>query len=303
MKTALLGTALSLFVALTVSACSSVDEEEIARSSEAVSCGATVDVYLVRGPHNNGYDQAASSFACGSVRSNTDFYRGAGDANHPDGHLGNDIFGPRGTPIVAARAGTVVDVSTDAIGGNNVTVRDGCGWSHYYAHMDSFAGGITTGKAVSAGTQLGTLGDTGQAKGTLPHLHYSIFPDSYSAGIDPHPLLVRVEGSSCGGNTDPVAVAPATRVTCGDVAKKEGFADHALCEWNGNKACRGTGRQTDDCDHCCDSRELPPATTTKTCGELAREYGFVYAKCEWNGNDACKGSGAKTADCDHCCDD
>jgi hypothetical protein len=43
----------------------------------------------------------------------------------------------------------------------------------------------------------GALGDTGSARGTAPHLHFFVFPGNDNAGIDPFPLLSRVEAGAC----------------------------------------------------------------------------------------------------------
>ncbi|HYO70056.1 MAG TPA: peptidoglycan DD-metalloendopeptidase family protein [Archangium sp.] len=159
---------------------------------QATSCAASVKRYPVNGRHNNGYDSGWSNFQCspttGSL-SNSDFIGGQ--------HLGNDIFGAKGTPIVAAQDGYIRIGFTDSIGGNVVYVQDNCGWWYYYAHLQTVSRELYVGKWVSAGTYLGTLGDTGSAAGTAPHLHFSIYPDgSYNSGIDPHALIKNVEGTT-----------------------------------------------------------------------------------------------------------
>lgn len=210
---------LAMFTAA-LGACSAAPEEESASSESSVTaCGASLARYPVAGPHNGGYDEAATTFSCGSSRDNSDYYRGAGDANHANGHLGNDIFGQRGTPIVAAQSGIVVEASFTSIGGNNVVIRDDCGWSQYYAHLDSIdRGNIAVGRRVAAGSPVGTLGDTGQARGTAPHLHFSVYPNgNYDAGIDPFPLLDSVAETACGAPADaPPPFEPAERPMGGD---------------------------------------------------------------------------------------
>ncbi len=171
-------------------------------------CGARLERYPVRGAHNGGWDDNVSTFTCSPKPSwapnNSDFYRGAGDVNHANGHLGNDIFAARGAPIVVARTGVVTRVANDAIGGLNLSMRDDCGWYLYYAHLDSIdAAVVQTGKRLAAGTRIGTLGDTGQARGTMPHLHFSIFPGDYDRGIDPFPFLKAVEATACAASSSP----------------------------------------------------------------------------------------------------
>lgn len=161
---------------------------EGAGSMPDATCNPVFSRYPVAGPHNNGYDANWSVWRCDRVNSNSD-YSGA--------HLGNDIFGARGTPIVAAQAGTISWSFTDPTGGNVVYVVDDCGWWHYYAHLDSVDPGLWIGQRVMAGARLGTLGNTGSAASTQPHLHYSTYPGTYSQGIDPFPYLYGVENSSC----------------------------------------------------------------------------------------------------------
>ena len=90
-------------------------------------------------------------------------------------HQGNDIFAARGTPVVAVQAGEVIRVNPPsaptALGGVTVTYRTADGSEWYNAHLDSIAGGISVGASVSRGQQIGTVGDTGNARGTSPHLH------------------------------------------------------------------------------------------------------------------------------------
>jgi hypothetical protein len=173
-------------------------EEEIASTVQPVTCAASVARYPVAGVHNNGWDQQWYNFACVSNGTttifNSDFIAGQ--------HIGNDIFAPRGTPVQAAVDGWVPNNFWNSVGGNVVYVQDNCGWTHYYAHLDSVS--ITGNRWVSAGTILGTVGNTGSAANTAPHLHYSIYPDGvYANGIDPAPLTQPVEGTACGAPTPP----------------------------------------------------------------------------------------------------
>jgi hypothetical protein len=179
----------------------------------AVTCGPVFERYPVAGRHNNGYDPYWYVWNCSTANSNSDF------------HLGNDIFGARGTPIVAAQAGTIsYSLEWDGSGGNVVYVVDDCGWWHYYAHLDTKDPALYLGKRVMAGARLGTLGNTGSASGTEPHLHYSTYPGNYGSGIDPWPYLYAVENGSCssgnacscleGINVDGYTI-PVTDTDCG----------------------------------------------------------------------------------------
>ncbi|HEY4574297.1 MAG TPA: M23 family metallopeptidase [Thermoanaerobaculia bacterium] len=102
-------------------------------------------------------------------------------------HEGIDIFALRGTPVIASTHGVVVRKGLNRLGGRVVGVIGPAGWYHYYAHLDAWStAGI--GDWVEAGTVLGYVGDTGNAKGTPTHLHYGIYVGG--TATNPYPLLV-----------------------------------------------------------------------------------------------------------------
>ncbi|MDH5824038.1 M23 family metallopeptidase [Luteimonas sp. RD2P54] len=102
-------------------------------------------------------------------------------------HEGVDIFAPRGTEVLSATPGIVGAVRQSGLGGRQVWVLGPARERHYYAHLDAWAPALAPGEVVWPGSVLGTVGDTGNARGTSPHLHYGI----YGAGgaYDPLPLL------------------------------------------------------------------------------------------------------------------
>src|SRR5436190_7410026 len=102
-------------------------------------------------------------------------------------HEGQDIFAPKGTPILSATAGYVYNVGENNLGGQTVSVIGAGGRVYYYAHLDSYAPGIQVGDPVTTRTVLGYVGTTGNAQGTPPHLHFGVYT---SAGaINPLPLI------------------------------------------------------------------------------------------------------------------
>jgi murein DD-endopeptidase MepM/ murein hydrolase activator NlpD len=107
-------------------------------------------------------------------------------------HHGTDIFAPRGTPVVAVSSGYAT-VREDAKGGHTVNLRADDGWRYYYAHLDSYAPRLSTmGVHVNAGDLLGIVGNTGNAAGTSPHLHFQVWsPNGVSA--DPWSYLVAAD--------------------------------------------------------------------------------------------------------------
>ncbi|MEA2589968.1 MAG: peptidoglycan LD-endopeptidase LytH [Actinomycetota bacterium] len=95
----------------------------------------------------------------------------------PHLHQGTDVFADFGTPIVASGPGRVTqrDSAPDA-GGLEMWVAGDDGVNYYYAHLLSFADTGQVGRTVKAGTILGYVGNTGDASGGPPHLHFEIHP-------------------------------------------------------------------------------------------------------------------------------
>ncbi|HYO80386.1 MAG TPA: M23 family metallopeptidase, partial [Bryobacteraceae bacterium] len=102
-------------------------------------------------------------------------------------HAGQDIFARRGTPVVASADGIVVRLGGGRLGGNAVFVTGRGGRTYYYAHLDRYAEGIEPGRSVLRGDVLGYVGDTGNAKGTPPHLHFGVY--TLTGPANPLPLI------------------------------------------------------------------------------------------------------------------
>ena len=102
-------------------------------------------------------------------------------------HEGQDIFAPRGTPILSATNGYVYKIGENNLGGQTVSVIGSGGRVYYYAHLDSYAPGLEVGDRVSKRTVLGFVGTTGNAQGTPPHLHFGVY--TFTGAINPLPLL------------------------------------------------------------------------------------------------------------------
>lgn len=99
-------------------------------------------------------------------------------------HEGVDIFAARGTAVVAVVDG-VARASTNGLGGNVVWLQQpGSGRTFYYAHLDRQAvGGMAR---VTEGEVVGYVGNSGNARGTSPHLHFGIYEHG---PVDPLPFL------------------------------------------------------------------------------------------------------------------
>lgn len=155
-----------------------------------IGAGFHLEAFPVTGGRFNiGYDHDWKSFD--HPEHNSDYYLTAG-INHAEGHHGVDVFAPRGTPLVAPVSGTLVRVVKNDIGngGRRVAIRRG-NETFYLAHLDSVNAGLKEGAQVKAGTQIGTLGDSGNARGTAPHLHFSCYRgNNYTNSEDPFPFLI-----------------------------------------------------------------------------------------------------------------
>ena len=103
-------------------------------------------------------------------------------------HQGNDIFAAYGAPLVACERGVVTRIGTDRLGGTKLWLVGQSGTRYYYAHLSAFAEGLTEGLVVESGTLLGYVGDSGNARGTSPHLHFEVHPGGGPA-VNPYFLL------------------------------------------------------------------------------------------------------------------
>jgi murein DD-endopeptidase MepM/ murein hydrolase activator NlpD len=107
-------------------------------------------------------------------------------------HEGQDVFAPAGTPLVAVRAGRVVETGNDGGRGNYVAI-----WSsrvrrtYLYLHMRRPAR-HAPGDRVRAGERVGAVGCTGSCWGD--HLHFEMRVGRGTTGEtrDPLPVLRRL---------------------------------------------------------------------------------------------------------------
>ncbi|MBU8892338.1 MAG: M23 family metallopeptidase [Bacteroidales bacterium] len=95
-------------------------------------------------------------------------------------HHGVDIFAKRNTDVITSADGYITRTGSGRIGGKYVwTYYPSLGINCYYAHLETIA--VKGGLKIKAGTKIGTVGNTGNAKYTPPHLHFGI----YQSGIGP----------------------------------------------------------------------------------------------------------------------
>lgn len=99
-------------------------------------------------------------------------------------HLGNDLMGNIGTPIIAVESGIVENIGWNQYGGWRIGIRSfDTQRYYYYAHLRKdhpYALGIVEGATVKAGDVIGYLGMTGYSRKenvnnvNVPHLHFGM---------------------------------------------------------------------------------------------------------------------------------
>lgn len=100
---------------------------------------------------------------------------GIGSTNHK----GVDIGTPMGTPVLAAKSGTVTWASWNGGYGNCIIISHGNGNSTLYGHLSGY--NVSTDQQVTQGQVIGYSGNTGNSTG--PHLHFGIIENN--SWIDP----------------------------------------------------------------------------------------------------------------------
>lgn len=94
-------------------------------------------------------------------------------------HKGVDYHSASGGPILAAASGTVIEAAYRDDYGNMLLIDHGHGVYTRYAHLSSFADGVVHGAQVTAGQQIGLMGNT--ASYQIPiHLHYEVLTGDYN---------------------------------------------------------------------------------------------------------------------------
>jgi hypothetical protein len=127
-------------------------------------------------------------------------------APRPGGpHQGIDILAPKRALALAAASGKVDFWTTSASAGCMLYLHGASGTTYYYIHLNNdltkkndnrgkcvpgtaYGKGLKDGSRVTAGQVVGYVGDSGDADGIHPHLHFEVHPGGHSA-VDPYPYL------------------------------------------------------------------------------------------------------------------
>jgi hypothetical protein len=156
------------------------------------------------------------------VLGKTTFSDDFGDPRPQGPHQGNDLIAARHTPVVAVEAGTVQRWTRSASAGCMLYLHGRSGTTYLYIHLNNdlgagndnrgrctdgiaYAPGLRDGQKVAAGALLGFVGDSGDANGAHPHLHFELHPGGGGA-VSPYRWLKRARHLLYPGATtrDPV---------------------------------------------------------------------------------------------------
>lgn len=105
----------------------------------------------------------------------------------PHQHMGTDLFAAFDVPVRAPAAG-VVRFEDAGLGGKAATVTAPDGTYYFMAHLSGFAPDLRSGAAVEQGRVVGFNGDSGNARGGAPHVHFEVHPGG-GAAVNPKPIL------------------------------------------------------------------------------------------------------------------
>ncbi|GAB2553021.1 M23 family metallopeptidase [Kribbella endophytica] len=109
---------------------------------------------------------------------------GQGGSRWASNHTGLDFAAPMGTPVRSVLPGEVIQAEFAGAYGRQVKVRHADGTVTSYGHMSEFT--VNVGDVVAAGTQVGSIGMSGNTTG--PHVHFEVLLGG-SEQVDPEPWL------------------------------------------------------------------------------------------------------------------
>jgi hypothetical protein len=143
-------------------------------------------------------------------------------------HQGTDIFAPMGTSVGSPADGRV-RLSNGGLGGIALYVTEADGTYYYLAHLAGVAEGLADGDSVTVGQVIGYNGNSGNAEGTPPHVHFEVHPQG-GGPVDPKPVLDRFLADALAAAPDVVAGALSTDGSDGDQVADDGRTDPSRLE-------------------------------------------------------------------------
>lgn len=132
--------------------------------------------------------QATSGFICPMTPGATSFIDSWGfPRSGGRRHKGTDMMAGWNEPVFAVASGSVY-VRNGGLGGKIIWLSADNGTGYYYAHLNDWA--VSSGARVSRGQVIGYNGNTGNARGGAPHVHFEIHPGGRGApAVNPYPTL------------------------------------------------------------------------------------------------------------------
>jgi murein DD-endopeptidase MepM/ murein hydrolase activator NlpD len=129
-------------------------------------------------------------------------------------HVGADYAAPTGTPIVAVKAGKVLEAkngtSWGAAYGIAAVINHGNGLRAIYAHMSKIL--VKPGDVVAEGQKIGEVGSTGNSTGPHLHLEVRVSPWRYNnKDVDPDALLEGTPPKNAKESSSSKPAAPAKK--------------------------------------------------------------------------------------------
>lgn len=117
------------------------------------------------------------------------------------GHKGVDIMADTGTPSVACVTGEITRAKKEDTGnsGRYIIIKDSEGNTYHYMHMDTVS--VNVGDKVNVGDLIGTVGYTGNASASAPHIHFEFHPGGGGSSRTAFELL-------CSWDTKPPSSCP-----------------------------------------------------------------------------------------------
>ena len=182
-----------------------------------------------------------------------------GQARGQGGHEGNDIMAPRKALVLAAEAGTVKFWTTSWRAGCMLYLYGKSGTTYLYVHLNNdlgprndnkgkcvpgvaYAPGLKNGAKVVAGQHIAYNGDSGDADGISPHLHFELHPKGRGA-VNPYAHLQKARRLL-------FAAKPGTTFTLALTGKVATAANGQLSltldqvrQWPGGRRVKQSGQQ------------------------------------------------------------
>jgi peptidoglycan LD-endopeptidase LytH len=103
-------------------------------------------------------------------------------------HKGTDIFGEMGADVFAITSGEVLRHSSSRLGGIGLYLLGDDGHQYYYSHLQQIDPAYEPGRRVEAGERVAANGDTGNARGGTPHIHFEVRPGG-GGNVNPYPYV------------------------------------------------------------------------------------------------------------------